>query len=496
MNAFEPVLLANRHKENSWKRSVYEAAGGYETLRSVLRERSPEEVIYEVERSGLRGRGGAGFPTALKWSFLPKDHPGPFYMCVNADESEPGTFCNRIQLECDPHQVLEGVILSCYATRVRVAYIYLRYEYHLAYRRLQEAIQEAREAGYIGPNILNLEFSLEVHVHRGAGAYICGEETGLIASLEGRRPYPRIKPPFPAVRGVFGKPTVVNNVETLACVVHILRRGADWFRSIGTPPPPNCPPASGSFGPKIYCLSGHVMRPGAYELPLGVPCGELIERYGGGVWKGRKVKAVVVGGISTGVLSSDELETPLDFTGPVQAGCMGLGTGGVAVLDDTYPIVNLLHNGCRFFSHESCGQCTPCREGVPYALEIIEKIRRGEGRLVDLDALLEIGNSIGITPGTTICGLADGAAYVLKTVVKKFREELEDYIKRTNPHGYRRRVPSGVVVLREAAPAGLVSIRPVRGGNGRTGFAPSAGRSPDNHGGRSAAREPRNLPPF
>ena len=468
VSTFTPVLLANRDKENSWRRSVYEATGGYETLRSVLREKSPEEVVEEVRRSGLRGRGGAGFPTALKWSFLPKDHPGPFYMCVNADESEPGTFCNRIQLECDPHQVLEGVILSCYATRVRVAYIYLRHEYHLAYRRLREAIQEAKEAGYLGANILNLDFSLEVYIHRGAGAYICGEETGLIASLEGRRPYPRSKPPFPAVRGVFGNPTVINNVETLACVVHILRNGADWFRSIGTPPPPGGQPEHGSSGPKIFCLSGHIMRPGAYELPLGIPCGELIERYGGGVWKGRKVKAVVVGGLSTGVLSSSELDTPLDFSGPIQAGCLGLGTGGVIVLDDTYPIINLLHNGCRFFAHESCGQCTPCREGVPYALETIERIRRGEGRLADLDILLEIGNSIGIIPGTTICGLADGAAYVLKTVVTKFREELEDHIKRTNPRGYRRRLPPGAVVHQQAAPAGLVTLQPLRGGNGRT----------------------------
>lgn len=454
---FQPVLLANKDKDRSWTIGVYEGSGGYETLRRVLREKSPEEVVKAVEAARLRGRGGAGFLTALKWSFLPKDHPGPFYMCVNADESEPGTFCNRVQLECDPHQVLEGIILSCYATRVRCAYIYLRYEYHLAFRRLEAAIQEAYDAGYLGNNIGGHGFSLDVYVHRGAGAYICGEETGLLSSLEGRRPYPRSKPPYPTTRGLFGKPTIINNVETLTCVLHILERGDDWFRSIGTPPPPDAPNDPGSFGPKLFCLSGHVNNPGVYELPLGIPCGELIERYGGGVWKGRRAKAVVVGGLSTGLLSAAELDTPLDFAGPVRAGCLGLGTGGVVVLDETYPIVEVMYNGCRFFAHESCGQCTPCREGVPHALEIVERIRRGEGRLADLDTLAEISQTIGIGPGTTICGLADGAAWVIKTCVNKFREELEDHIRRTNPQGYRRRLALGTIVLPQAAPAGLVT---------------------------------------
>lgn len=455
MAVFTPVLLANKDKDHSWTRAVYEASGGYETLRRVVSEQSPKEVVEAVKASRLRGRGGAGFPTGLKWSLLPEDHPGPFYMCVNADESEPGTFCNRVQLECDPHQVLEGIILSCYATRVRRAYIFLRYEYHLAYERLQQAIAEAYEAGYLGENIFGRDFSLDIVIHRGAGAYICGEETGLLASIEGKRPFPRSKPPFPTSRGLFGKPTIINNVETLACVVHILRRGEDWFRSIGTPPPPDDPKDWGSFGPKIFCVSGHVNQPGVYELPLGIPCRELIENYAGGVWKGRRAKAVVVGGISTGILSANELDTPLDFTGPVRAGCLGLGTGGVVVLDETYPIVDLMYNGCRFFAHESCGQCTPCREGVPYALEIVERIRAGKGRLVDLDTLLEIGEKIGITPGTTICGLADGAAWIVKTCVNKFREELEDYIRRTNPLGYKRRLPPGAILLPQGAPAGL-----------------------------------------
>ncbi|WP_347245135.1 NADH-quinone oxidoreductase subunit NuoF [Thermogutta sp.] len=441
MENFEPVLLANIHRPDSHTLAAYEATGGYQTLRRALRELSPAQVVDEVRRSGLRGRGGAGFPTGLKWSFLPADHPGPIYLCVNADESEPGTFCNRVLMELDPHQVLEGTILSAYATRATTAYIYLRYEYPLALRRLQAAIDEAYAAGYLGKNILGSNFSLDVYIHRGAGAYICGEETGLIESIEGKRAWPRSKPPFPAVEGLFRKPTVVNNVETLACVKHIVERGADWFRTIGVPPAPDDPRDPGSFGPKLFCISGHVNRPGCYEAPLGISCRELIEKFGGGVWKGRRAKAVVPGGLSTGLLSADELDVPMDFVGPVQKGCLGLGTGGVIVMDETYPIIEFLHNSCRFFAHESCGQCTPCREGTSWALQIVRRIKAGRGRLVDLDLLLEIADNIGIIPGTTICGLADGAAWPMKTAIRKFREELEDYIKRTNPTGYKIRRP-------------------------------------------------------
>ena len=441
MESFEPVLLANIQRPDSHTLAGYEATGGYQTLRRALRELSPAQVVDEVRRSGLRGRGGAGFPTGLKWSFLPADHPGPIYLCVNADESEPGTFCNRVLMELDPHQVLEGTILSAYATHATTAYIYLRYEYPLAYRRLQAAIDEAYAAGYLGRNILGSGFSLDVYIHRGAGAYICGEETGLIESIEGKRAWPRSKPPFPAVEGLFRKPTVVNNVETLACVKHIIERGADWFRSIGVPPSPDDPRDPGSFGPKLFCISGHVNKPGCYEAPLGISCRELIEKFGGGVWKGRRAKAVVPGGLSTGVLSADELDVPMDFVGPVQKGCLGLGTGGVIVMDETYPMIEFLHNSCRFFAHESCGQCTPCREGTSWALQIVRRIKAGRGRLVDLDLLLEIADNIGIIPGTTICGLADGAAWPIKTAIRKFREELEDYIKRTNPTGYKTRRP-------------------------------------------------------
>ncbi len=460
---YEPVLLANIHKPDSHRLAVYEAGGGYRALRKVIKELSPAQVAEVVRASGLRGRGGAGFPTALKWSFLPQDHPGPIYLCVNADESEPGTFCNRVQMELDPHQVLEGIILSSYATRAAVAYIYIRYEYGRAYRRMQAAIDECRAAGLLGPHLLGSEFSLEIYLHRGAAAYVCGEETGLIESLEGRRAWPRIKPPFPAVEGLFRKPTVVNNIETMACVTHIVDRGPDWFKSIGTPADPKDPRDPGSYGPKLFGISGHVNRPGCYEAPLGISCRELIERFAGGVWKGRKAKAVVPGGLSTGLMTETELDTPMDFNGPLKVGCLGLGTGGVVVFDESYSILDFLHNSCRFFAHESCGQCTPCREGTSWALRMVERIRAGQGRLKDLELLLEISNSIGILPGTTICGLADGAAWPIKTAIGKFRPEIEDYIRRTNPEGYARTEPALALNWARAASAdahGLPTANP------------------------------------
>lgn len=436
MADFQPVLLANIDKPDSHTLAAYQASGGYRALRKWLAEGDPARLVAEVKDSNLRGRGGAGFPTGLKWTFLPKDHPGPIYMCINADESEPGTFNNRILMELDPHQVLEGTILSSFATRATTAYIYLRYEYPKAWRRLQAAVDECYAAGYLGQNILGSGFSLDIFLHRGAAAYICGEETGLIESLEGKRAWPRIKPPFPAVEGVFRKPTVVNNVETVACVTHIADRGADWFKSIGVPADPHNPRDPGSYGPKLYCLSGHVNKPGCYEAPLGITCRELIDRHGGGVWQGRRAKAAIPGGISMGLLTEAELDTPLDFAGPGRAGCLGLGTAAVVVLDETVSIVDFLHNSCRFFAHESCGQCTPCREGTSWALRMLERIKAGQGRWKDLDLLLQIGDSIGIIPGTTICGLADGAAWPIKNAVRKFRAEFEDYIQRTNPAGY------------------------------------------------------------
>lgn len=426
---FEPVLLRNVGVPDSQRLDVYKSRGGYRALPKAL-EMAPTDVTNVVKDAGLRGRGGAGFPCGVKWTFLPKDHPGPIYMCVNGDESEPGTFNNRIIIEEDPHQVLEGIIIGCYATRATTAYVYLRYEYGRCYRTMQKAVDEAYAAGLLGKNILGKEgFNLDVYLHRGAGAYICGEETGLIESLEGKRAWPRIKPPFPAIEGAFRKPTVVNNIETLACVTHILDRGAAWFKSIGVPPDPKNPRDAGSYGPKLYCISGHVNKPCCVELPLGITARELIDKYGGGVWKNRQAKAVVPGGISMGFLSAAELDTPLDFNGPGRVGCLGLGTAAVIVIDDQTSMVDVLYNSCRFFSHESCGQCTPCREGTAWMTKILARIRRGEGELSDLDQLAEIANGIGIIPGTTICGLADGAAWPVKNAIAKFRPEFEDYIK-------------------------------------------------------------------
>jgi NADH-quinone oxidoreductase subunit F len=433
---FEPVLLANIDKPESYTRAVYERHGGYQALRKVMAGVSQNDLKELVKSSGLRGRGGAGFPTGLKWTFLPKDHPGPIYFCLNADESEPGTFNNRILMELDPHQVIEGIILSCYATNATTAYFYMRVEYPTAYERCQAAVDEAYAAGYLGKNILGSGYSLDIFLHRGAAAYICGEETGLIESLEGKRAWPRIKPPFPAIEGAFRKPTVVNNVETVACVPHIINRGVDWFKSIGIPADPNNPRDPGSYGPKLYCLSGHVEKPGCYEAPLGITVNELINEYGGGVWKGRKAKACIPGGISMGLLKAEEFDCKLDFAGPGKFGCLGLGTAAVVVMDETVSMVDFLHNSARFFAHESCGQCTPCREGTAWALKLLDRIKAGKGRFKDLDILLELGDNIGIIPGTTICGLADGAAWPMKQAIRKWRGEFEDYIKRTNPTGY------------------------------------------------------------
>jgi NADH-quinone oxidoreductase subunit F len=429
MADFEPVLLRRIVKKASPSLDAYRADGGYRALTRAVHEMAPAQVMDIVKDSMLRGRGGAGFPTGLKWTFLPKDHPGPIYMCINADESEPCTFNNRILMEEDPHQVLEGIILSCFATRASTAYLYIRYEYGTSTRAMQRAIDEAYAANLLGRNILGKDFHLDVFIHRGAGAYICGEETGLIESLEGKRAWPRIKPPFPAVEGAFRKPTVVNNIETVACVTHIVDRGADWFKSMGVPADPKNPRDAGSYGPKLYCISGHVNNPCCVELPLGVTVRGLVERHGGGVWKGRKAKGCIPGGLSMGLMTEAEFDTPLDFNGPGKVGCLGLGTAAVTVFDEQTSIVDVLYNTCRFFSHESCGQCTPCREGTGWMLKIVDRMRRGQGCTEDLAILEEVGNQIGIMPGTTICGLADGAGWPVKTAIRKFRAEFEDYIR-------------------------------------------------------------------
>ena len=419
MADFEPVLTRNWDVADAHTLKVYEQRGGYQAGRKAVTEMDPDKVIGVVKDSELRGRGGAGFPTGLKWSFLPKDRQETF-MCINADESEPATFNNRKLMENDPHQLLEGIQIACFATKAATAYIYVRFEYIRAFRRLEAAVAEARAAGHLGKNIYGSEFSLDIHVHRGAGAYICGEETGLIESLEGKRGWPRIKPPFPAIEGAFRKPTVINNVETLCCVPHIINRGVDWFKSMGTPK---------SYGTKLYCISGHVNKQTCVELPLGVTVNELIENHGGGVWKGRKAKAAIPGGISMGLLKLDEFDTKLDFEDIRKTGCLGLGTAAVTVLDDHTKIMDYLYNTSRFFAHESCGQCTPCREGTGWMYKTIKRIKAGGGRLEDLDIMLGMANNMGLMPGTTICGLADGAAWPIKNALAKFRGELEEYIR-------------------------------------------------------------------
>jgi NADH-quinone oxidoreductase subunit F len=415
---FEPVLSRNWNVTDSHTLSVYEARGGYQASRKALTTMDPDKVVGVVRDSELRGRGGAGFPCGMKWSFLPKDRKETL-MCVNGDESEPATFNNRILIERDPHQFIEGILIACFATKASTAYIYLRFEYIHALRVMERAIAEARAAGHLGKNIYGSGFDLEIWCHRGAGAYICGEETGLIESLEGKRGWPRIKPPFPAIEGAFRKPTVVNNVETLCCVPHIIERGAEWFKSIGPPR---------SYGPKLYCVSGHVNKQVCVELPLGTTTRQLVEEHAGGVWKGRQAKAAVPGGISMGLLEADEFDVPLDFEALRKTGCLGLGTAAVTVIDDQTSIVDVLYNTCRFFAHESCGQCTPCREGTAWMYKMFKRIKAGGGRLEDLDVLQHLSNNLGIMPGTTICGLADGAAWPVKNALAKWRPELEEYI--------------------------------------------------------------------
>jgi NADH-quinone oxidoreductase subunit F len=420
--AEEKVLLARVGKENSRALRGYVDDGGYKALRTVLTGGwSPEKVTDEVKRSGLRGRGGAGFPTGVKWGFVPKDTKGkPVYLLCNADESEPGTFKDRLLIEEDPHQLIEGCILSAYALKCRTAFIYIRGEFYLGARVLEAAIEEARREGFLGENILGSGYALDLWVHRGAGAYICGEETGLIESLEGKRGQPRIKPPFPAVSGVFAAPTIVNNVETLACVVHIINRGAEWFAKIGR--------NEKNTGPKLYCLSGAVNRPGVYEAPMGLQMKDLIygDAYGQGMKNGRKVKAVIPGGASAAMLTPDEIEDcPLDFDGLAAKKSM-LGSAAIIVMNEDTCIVNAAENLSKFFAHESCGQCTPCREGTPWLHKVLTRIEAGEGRSEDIELLERISNQMG--NGMTICVFADAAIAPVLSSIGKFRDEYRHHV--------------------------------------------------------------------
>jgi NADH-quinone oxidoreductase subunit F len=410
----EYLLLRCRDIPELRRLDVYLKHGGYEATRKALTGHKPEELIEMVKASNLRGRGGAGFPTGMKWSFLPKQTEKPVYLAVNADESEPGTFKDREIIEDDPHQLLEGIVISSYAIRCHTAYIYIRGEFAHGVRVLEEAIAEARAKGLLGKDILGTGFDLDVWVHRGAGAYICGEETGLIESLEGKRAYPRIKPPFPATHGLFGCPTIVNNVETLACVPHIVLRGAEWFRSIGPEKSP---------GPKLFCISGHVVRPGTYELPMGTPLREIIYTHAGGISNGRKLKGVIPGGASMPIFTPEEIDVRMDMDSVQKAGSF-LGSAGIMVMDDTVCMVWTLMVLERFFHHESCGQCTPCREGTGWLHRVLVNLEEGEASPRDVDLLLNIsGNML----GTTICALSDAAAMPARALVTKYRAEFEQH---------------------------------------------------------------------
>jgi len=424
MAEFEPILLRNRNVENSTSLKVYESRGGYQAVRKAL-QTSPDEIVDEVKRANLRGRGGAGFPAGVKWTFLPKDRKRTL-LCVNADESEPPTFCNRVLMETDPHQLIEGIIITGFATRSQTAYIYMRVEFHEAFHILQKAVDEAYSAGYLGKNVFGSGYSLDCYIHRGAGAYVCGEETGLIESIEGKRGCPRIKPPFPAIEGLFNLPTVVNNVETLSCLPHIIERGAKWFTEISPEP---------SSGSKLYCVSGPVNKPGCYEAPLGITVQELIERddMGGGMLPGKKVKAVLPGGLSVGVLAADELNMKMDFDDPGKYGLLGLGTAAAVVVDEDTDMRVVLRNIARFYGTESCGQCTQCREGTNWIHRIATRIAGGQGRIEDLDILAEAARGMGMMPGLSICGLSDGAKFPIDTLVTKFRGELEQRIRSQSP---------------------------------------------------------------
>ncbi|TKJ42415.1 NADH-quinone oxidoreductase subunit F [candidate division LCP-89 bacterium B3_LCP] len=391
--------------------------GAYQQWKRVLSEKiPPEDIIEEVKTAKLRGQGGAGFPAGVKWGFVPKDSPKPKYLCVNADEGEPGTFKDRALLEKDPHQLLEGIAITCYAVGIHTAFIYMRGEFYEPQRIVQDAIDQAKKEGLLGENISGSGFNLEVIIHMGAGAYICGEETALLNSLEGGKGWPRLKPPFPALVGAFNCPTVINNVETISGVPHILRMGGEEFAKIGT---------EKDGGTKLFGVSGHAAKPGLYELPMGTSLKELIYDHAGGVRDGKGLKAVIPGGSSTPILKPDELDIPLEFEAMMDAGTM-LGSGAAVVLDETVSIPQVFMVMSRFYAHESCGQCTPCREGCTWVYKTAKKIAEGNGQPSDLDLILDIAPMFN---GTTVCPLGAALAAPAVAMVEKFRDEFLKLMK-------------------------------------------------------------------
>ncbi len=414
MNGFPKIITQNFDVENAWDIEVYIKSGGYKGLRKALNMK-PEEIVEEVKKACLRGRGGAGFPAGVKWGFIPKDVE-PKYLCVNADEGEPGTFKDRNILEKDPHRLIEGIVITCYAVGIHKAFIYIRGEWAKIARKLERAIRESEEKGFVGKNILGTDFSLEIIVHRGAGAYICGEETALMESIEGKRGLPRIKPPFPATKGLFGYPTVINNVETLSNIPSIILNGGEWFASLGVP---------GDGGTRLFAVSGHVEKPGVYELPVGTKLKDIIFNWAGGIKGGRSLKAVFPGGISAPVLTSEEVDIPADYNSLQKIGSM-LGSGAIVVMDDTTSMIDVLDRVVSFFHHESCGQCTPCREGTSILNRKIKRIMKGDGYLEDLDLIEEIAK---LMVGRCLCPLGEACGLQVATIVKKFKKEIEESLK-------------------------------------------------------------------
>ncbi|MGE5314612.1 MAG: NADH-quinone oxidoreductase subunit NuoF [Acidobacteriota bacterium] len=395
---------------------VYEAHGGYGALKKAL-AMTPDAIIDELKKSNLRGRGGACFPTGLKWSFMPKGNGIVKYLAVNGDESEPGTFKDRMIFEFNPHQLIEGILIGCHAMGITAAYVYIRGEYGKWITMLQQAVDDAYAKGYIGKNILGSGFSTDIFLHKGAGAYICGEESALMNSIEGGRGLPRVKPPFPAQCGLWGKPTTINNVETMTNVPLIINRGWEWYSKIGAPKHP---------GPILVGISGHVNKPGVYEVATGVSLTELIETHAGGMLEGKKLKAVIPGGSSTMILRAEQIEGVTMDADSLKAAGSSVGTAGMIVMNEETDLIRVIARIAKFYYHESCGQCTPCREGTGWLFKTLKRFEAGDGRMEDIDLLMNVASNI---EGNTICALGDAAAWPVQSMIRRFREEFEKRVK-------------------------------------------------------------------
>ena len=411
----EKILSKHFDLENFYKIDVYLQKKGYEAVKKALNEKTPENILEEVKAANLRGRGGAGFPAGVKWGFVPQQVDKPKYLCVNADEGEPGTFKDRYIMSHDPHLLLEGIIIASYCVGIHTAFIYIRGEYEAVALRLEKAISEAYKNGFLGKNILESGFDLDVYVHRGAGAYICGEETALLESLEGKRGNPRLKPPFPASIGLFQSPTVINNVETLSNIPSIILKGAEWFCKKGLPE---------DGGTRIFGVSGMVKKPGIYELSIGTSLKDIIFKHAKGMAEGKKLKAVIPGGLSAPILMADEIDIKMDFDSLVDANSM-LGSAAIVVIDEDTSILDVLKVVTRFYSHESCGQCAPCRIGSSWINKIVRRLCDGKGKNEDIDNIIRLASNI---LGNTLCPLGDAAAMPILAIIKKFREEIESYV--------------------------------------------------------------------